>query len=680
MPKEDTRARESLLEELEDLQRRLARLEESSGERARAQAELRAAHDQLQATLDALPDLLFEIDREGRILDFRAPHPERLFAPPEEFMGKRVDEVLPVEAAHVTREAIGEAIETGRSRGRTYSLEIDGEELWFELSLAVKGDPRDADGRLVAVARDITGRRRAEEALRESEARYRQIVDNAITPIEFIGLDGRILLINEIGAENLGRTREELIGCSIYEILPDLADVTRERIERVIRTGSGVRHEDSIRLPGGIRWFLTSLEPVRDSRGAIGAIQIVSVEITENKRAEEERRELEAKLLQAQKLESLGLLAGGIAHDFNNLLLGVLGNADLALLTLSEVSPVRPRIEEIKKASLRAAELTRQMLAYSGRGSYVVREIDLTEVVDEMLHLLESSISKKVRLRVALERDLPAIEADPAQVQQIAMNLITNASEACGEGGGDVAITTGAMPCSGEYLAASYLTEPPEEGEYVFVEVSDTGCGMDEETRTRMFDPFFSTKFTGRGLGLAAVLGIVRSHRGALLVESEPGRGTTIRVLLPSLGRPARRPVEEEADRAEPWRGGGAILVVDDEEAVRETVRLLLERAGFEVLTAADGLEGLEIFRRRAQEIVCVLLDLTMPEMGGEEVLEALLEVCADARVILSSGYDPSEVVPRLAERQRVAFIQKPYRWRALRDGLRSILEVGSAP
>ncbi len=680
MPKEDTRARESLLEELEDLQRRLARLEESSGERARAQVELRAAHDQLQATLDALPDLLFEIDREGRILDFRAPHPERLYAPPEEFMGKRVDEVLPREAARVIREAIGEAIETGRSQGRTYSLEIGGEELWFELSLAVKGDPRDADGRLVAVARDITGRRRAEEALRESEARYRQIVDNAITPIEFLGLDGRILLINEIGAENLGRTREELIGRSIYEILPDLADVTRERIERVIRTGSGVRHEDPIRLPGGIRWFLTSLEPVRDSRGAIGAIQIVSVEITESKRAEEERRELEAKLLQAQKLESLGLLAGGIAHDFNNLLLGVLGNADLALLTLSDVSPVRPRIEEIKKASLRAAELTRQMLAYSGRGSYVVGEIDLTEVMDEMLHLLESSISKKVRLRVALERDLPAIEADPAQVQQIAMNLITNASEACGEGGGDVAITTGAMPCSGEYLAASYLTEPPEEGEYVFVQVSDTGCGMDEETRARMFDPFFSTKFTGRGLGLAAVLGIVRSHKGALLVESEPGRGTTLRVLLPSLGRPARRSVEEEVGRAEPWRGSGAILVVDDEEVVRETVRLLLERAGFEVLTAADGLEGLEIFRRRAQEIVCVLLDLTMPEMGGEEVLEALLEVRADARVILSSGYDHSEVVPRLAERQRVAFIQKPYRWSALRDGLRSILEVGSAP
>jgi len=405
------------------------------------------------------------------------------------------------------------------------------------------------------------------------------------------------------------------------------------------------------------------------------AYALHGIELAEQRdRQEEKRRQLEAKIEQAQKLESLGILAGGIAHDFNNLLMVMLGNADLALRDLSEVAPARPSVDEIKTAAVRASELTKQMLAYAGKGRFVVEALDLNELIEEMGHLLGVSISKKVVLRYEFADNLPAVEADATQMRQVVMNLITNASEAIGDRSGAISIATGVMEAGREYLGGTYLDEDLPEGYYVFMEVADTGCGMDEKTRSKVFDPFFSTKFTGRGLGLAAVLGIVRGHGGAIKVYSELGKGTTFKVLLPCSERPPQAAPAEGAEPAETRRDSGLLLVADDEEGVRTIAKRMLEGAGFTVLTAGDGRECVDVFRERADEIAAVLLDMTMPHMDGEETFRELRQIRPDVRVILTSGYNEQEATSRFTGKGLAGFIQKPYRYDDLLAKLREIL------
>jgi signal transduction histidine kinase/CheY-like chemotaxis protein len=402
------------------------------------------------------------------------------------------------------------------------------------------------------------------------------------------------------------------------------------------------------------------------------AVQATVLDITEKKRAEEELRRLEAQFQQTQKLESLGVLAGGIAHDFNNLLLGVLGNADLALMDLSPIHPARSSVEEIVKAARRAAELSRQMLAYSGKGKFVVANMDLSELVHEMGHLLESSISKNAHISYRLADRLPAVEGDITQIRQVVMNLIINASEALGDNPGIIRVTTDSMECSREYLSKTYLDECQPEGRYVYLEVSDSGCGMDRETLERIFDPFFTTKFMGRGLGLAALLGIVRGHQGAIVVESEPGQGTTLRILFPaskSVSPPAP-PLEESPPV---WSGSGVILLVDDERTVLRTGERMLERAGFTVLTAESGRAGLDLFEKQPDRIRCVILDLTMPDLDGEETFSRIRAIDRDVPVILSSGYSREDIESRFEKGDLAGFIQKPYQWEEL---LRRVAEA----
>ena len=386
----------------------------------------------------------------------------------------------------------------------------------------------------------------------------------------------------------------------------------------------------------------------------------------ERKLAEEERERLEAQIRHAQKLESLGVLAGGIAHDFNNLLTGVLGNVELALMQVPESSPAHESLREARASTERAADLSRQMLAYSGKGSFVIEPVDLNELVTEIGNLLEVSVSKNVALSYDLARELPPVVADRTQLHQVVMNLITNASDSIGDGGGVVTLRTGRLWCDRAYLSETYLDDNLDEGEYLYLEVSDTGCGMDADTLQRIFDPFFTTKFTGRGLGLASALGIVRGHRGAIKVSSSPGSGTTFTVLLP-VGRSAPH-VEEAARRPGADEGdvGGKVLLVDDEDAVREIGMRLLEQAGFEVVGAADGREAVDYYREHANEIACVLLDLTMPRMGGEETFKELRRIREDVRVVLSSGFSEQEVVGKFDGDGIVGFVQKPYRFEKL--------------
>jgi PAS domain S-box-containing protein len=385
----------------------------------------------------------------------------------------------------------------------------------------------------------------------------------------------------------------------------------------------------------------------------------------ERKWGEDEREKLEAQIQHAQKLESLGVLAGGIAHDFNNLLTGILGNADLTLMSLTEGSQAHQSVREIKRTAERAADLSRQMLAYSGRGSFLIETIDLNDVVREMGNLLEVSISKRAVLTYELATDLPPVVADTTQIRQVIMNLITNASDAVGDSDGLIRIRTGVRDCDRVYLAETYLDDQLPEGKYVYLEVEDTGCGMDESTLQRIFDPFFTTKFTGRGLGLAAALGIVRGHRGAVEVKSDVGQGTLFRVLFPMSDQPVKRAAPDAPARAE--RGtGGTVLLVDDEQAIRDVAGRMLEQAGFTVLRAADGTEAVSLFGDRKDEIGCVLLDLTMPRMGGEETFRELKGIRPDVRVVVSSGYSEQEVAQRFAGEDVAGFVQKPYLYATL--------------
>jgi len=401
----------------------------------------------------------------------------------------------------------------------------------------------------------------------------------------------------------------------------------------------------------------------------------LAAEIEQRKQAEQQRRHLEEQVRHAQKLESLGVLAGGIAHDFNNLLMVILGNAALALDGLPANAPHREPITEIEKASRRAADLCGQMLAYSGKGAFRIELTDLSELVEEMAHMLEISISKKAALRYEFGRGLPAIAVDATQVRQVVLNLITNASEAIGERDGVIAIKTRVVECDHEDLAGSYLNESLSAGTYVCLEVKDTGQGMDRVTRQRLFDPFFSTKFAGRGLGMAAVIGIIRGHEGAIKVRSEPGIGTTIQALFPAAARPDRS-LEATSISDDVCDGGttGTVLLVDDEAAVRRVGARMLETLGYVVVTASDGIEALSALTAARDEIVCVLLDLTMPHLDGEETCRELRNIRADIPVIVSSGYNAQDVTQRFAGLNQVEFIQKPYSIAALGSVLREML------
>jgi PAS domain S-box-containing protein len=388
-------------------------------------------------------------------------------------------------------------------------------------------------------------------------------------------------------------------------------------------------------------------------------------------REESARREAQASDARArhvQKLESIGVLAGGIAHDFNNLLHVVLGNADLARLHLPTDSPAREHLDEVVRATQRAAELTQQLLAYSGRGAVETRHLNLSDEVREMATLLRTAISKQATLVWELATDLPAISADPTQVRQIVMNLITNGSDALGDNPGTITLRTG-------------RAEDPRAGsdahDFVFLEVTDSGCGMDTGTLQRIFDPFFSTKFSGRGLGLAAVMGIVESHHGHIRIRTAPGEGTTFRILFPAVSAGPERAVETRAPEAD-WRGRGTVLLAEDEEGVREVVGRMLERMGFHVVPADDGITALEALERSNHAVTAVLLDVSMPRMGGSETLHRIREARPDLPVILMSGYTEQEVASKLlnGDQGATGFLQKPF----LPEDLAAILRHISQP
>jgi len=549
------------------------------------------------------------------------------------------------------------------SDGRTYDLKLS--------------PRRNSDGAVIGVlgmALVVTERVRAEQEARVSEERFRRVFASNMIGLMFCRASGAITEANDAILQILGYTAADVEAGLLdwrKSTVPGHEAADERALEELLRDGVCSPYEKELFRKDGSRVpVLIGGAALREASGAGVAFML---DLSERKQSQEERERLHAQLLQVQKLESLGVLAGGIAHDFNNLLTAILGSASAAMLSLPKESPACPDLDNVISASRRAANLTRQLLAYSGKGHFEVRPIDLSTHVRELANLLETTISKKVQLRLELTQDLPSVAADIAQIQQVVMNLVINGAEAIGEQAGTVLVSTGVQEIDDFYVQSLFSSEDIVPGTYVYLEVHDTGCGMDDSTKTRIFDPFFSTKFTGRGLGLAAVLGIVRGHKGTIKVYSSLGRGSTFKVFFPASGAPAVAPRAESAA----FRGEGLALVIDDDQGVRDAGSRLLEHFGFRVLQAVNGRLGVQLFRQHVREVAVVLLDMTMPEMNGEEAFREIRAVRADVPVILSSGYNEMEATRGFSEKGLAGFLQKPFTSKELAHKLALALNPG---
>lgn len=479
-------------------------------------------------------------------------------------------------------------------------------------------------------------------------------------PVFIVDKDYKIIRANEGFFRTFNIEKERLNELHCYDILHNQAEPISicphsEILNKDMATSTELFMKDIN------KWFLITYAPLHQKGGIAGTIHILT-DITAQKSAEEEKIKIERQMLHTQKLESLGILAGGIAHDFNNLLMGILGNAELALLNKENLpQSVVQNVETIKKITEKAAHLTRQMLAYSGKGKFVIKEIDLNQFIRDIIDLIKVSISKKAVLSLNLNEKEPLIiNGDPGQIEQVILNLVINASEALEEKEGLITIMTGKQYCDSSYFKDTVdgNIRTFTEGEYVYFEVTDTGCGMDRETMNKIFEPFFTTKFTGRGLGLSAILGIVRGHGGAIRVYSEKGKGSSLKILLPA-GKATKKEAKD-ADITTSFKGI-KVLIVDDESVVRDVTKRMVEVLGGEILVARDGNEAIEIFSKHHGEIDLVLLDLTMPGLSGEEVFREIKKIKADVKVILMSGYNDEEIAQRLVGRGFAGFIQKPF-------------------
>jgi PAS domain S-box-containing protein len=628
----------------------------------------------LAAIVESSEDAIISKTLEGVILTWNAGAVRVYGYPAAEMIGRPMTLLLPADRADEEKEIL-ERIRRGERVEHFETIRQRKGGGLIDVSLTIS-PICDARGRVAGashVARDITDRKRLNDRLEQLAA----IVESSEDAIISKTLEGTILTWNSGAAQVYGYPAAEAIGQPMTVLLPE--DRAEEETQILARIGHGdrVEHFETVRRrkDGDLIDVSLTISPIRDHSGRIIGASHVARNITE-------RRHQEAQLRHSQKLESLGVLAGGVAHDFNNLLTGILGNTSLALEALSNDNPVAGMLRDVVGASERAAHLTRQLLAYAGKGHFVIEPVNLSVLTREISSLVRTSIPKNVQLRLELREDMPFIEADSSQLQQLVMNLVINGAEAIpADENGTVLVTTRVQNVDEHYLLNT-LGGPPElgAGTYVSLEVHDTGCGMDEATLAHIFDPFFTTKFTGRGLGLAAVQGIVRTHKGTMKIYSRPGRGATFQVLFPAT---EQKPDPKPAPALHLAARGELVLVIDDEPIIRRTAKSMLERYGYSVVLAEDGKEGVELFQVLGEKVALVLLDMTMPVMNGEEAFARLKSIDPNVKVVLSSGYSEVEAVRRFGGKGLAGFAQKPYSTAQLAEKVKSALvgmHAGGAP
>jgi two-component system cell cycle sensor histidine kinase/response regulator CckA len=561
------------------------------------------------------------------------------------------------------------AMESGRAQDSRWHLRKDGSRFWAN---GVMVGFRDESGNLAGlgkIVKDDTELKRSEELLQYQVNLADAISQNAAEALFLVDSEGRTTFANPTAQAMFGWTSEELVGQLLHEKLTcgssgvstDVEDLTQLQ---TLLTGETLRAQEGyfVHKDGHLVPITCSISPVKGDGKIEGAVLVVR-DLTEQRKAEEAERENEEALQQAQKLESIGVLAGGIAHDFNNLLTGIMGNAGLArrAIVSGRTEQAAVLLRDVLAASERAADLTRQLLAYAGKGRFVIQPVDLCRLVTEVSTLIRTSISKKITLVIDVPDDCILIEADRAQLQQLVMNLVINGGEAIGDQAGTLTVRIRTEHFTERRTRPRTEGFPISTGDYVRIEVTDTGAGMDTETRSRIFEPFFTTKFLGRGLGLSAALGIVRGHRGAISVRTEPGEGTTFTILLPVPREVRRERTSGHIHVEDETRGIGTILVADDEEGVRSLVASVLEDAGYTVELAVDGGEAVERLRQLGDRVRLVLLDLTMPILGGAEAAAELRRIQPQIPIIAMSGYGDIEVMQHFSQAGVDDFLPKPF-------------------
>ena len=649
----------------------LARLAADSIERVRAEEALSENRQRLVSIYDTVRDVIFDlaVEAEGqfRFVSVNAAFLKITGLSREAVVGKTVDQVIPEPSLTMVLGKYRRAIEQHTTVLWEETSDYPTGRLTGEVCVTPIFDNTGRCTRLVGSVHDITERKRAEAALRQSEARLLNAQrlaklgswerDEETGTTEFSDEMLRILGMPEYPPQTLAEF--------VNYVHPEDRERVWEGALRARSTGAQVAGEYRIvRADSEVRFVRSVLQAIRNGSGVVIRVAGATQDITDFKRAQEES-------FAHQKLESVGTLAGGIAHDFNNLLGGVLAQAELALAELDVGSSCKEELRAIREVAIRGSEIVRQLMIYAGKEREVIGGVDLSNIVEQMLALLKVSVSKHAVIVADLARDLPAIPASPAQLRQIVMNLITNASDAIGDRDGVIRVITTRVPLVGESAA---VAESLPEGDYLTLEVSDTGSGMSPETQSRVFDPFYTTKSAGHGLGLAVVSGIVRSLGGSIRIKSEPGKGSTFQVLLPcseSAGMATIYPVPIE-EAAIPCRDA-VVLIVEDEDPLRSAVAKMLRKTGFEVLEAANGSAAIDLLRANRSKVDVILLDMTIPGASSREVVAEAAQTTPEARVVLTSAYSEEISRPAIAASEIRGFIRKPFQFEELVQTLRNV-------
>ena len=641
-------------------------------EHKRAEEDLARSQSFLRTLVDSIPDLIWLKDPQGVYLSCN-PSFERFFGAREaQILGRTDEDFLGPELAAFFRDHDRKAMEAGcpQKNEEWLTFAEGGYEGLFE---TVKTPMVDREGRLVGVlgiSRDISERKRSEEALRESEARFRSYVENAPYGVFIADEQGRYLQVNQEACAMTGYGREELLDLSIPDLLaPEFRLKGLEVFEELLRTGQAYAELGYVTKEGQRRWWSVAGVKLSDTR-----FLAYARDITDRRRAEAEREKLQGQLLQSQKMESVGRLAGGVAHDYNNMLGVILGHAEMALAQTDPDHPLYGPLQEIQKAALRSADLTRQLLTFARKQAVVPRVLDLNGTVEGMLGILRRLLGEDIRLDWLPGENLWPLRMDPTQVDQVLANLCVNARDAI-EGVGRIVLETSNVQLRRDY-GPEGVAEP---GDYVLLSVSDDGCGMDPQTREHIFEPFFTTKPSGQGtgLGLATVYGVVTQNRGLVQVYSEPGQGTTFRIYLPR-----HQGEVPAADRSQPReedrlrRGGETLVLVEDEPAILRMGKAMLERLGYRVLAAASPREALDRVREESGPVHLLLTDVVMPGMNGRDLLREVRALVPEVRVLFMSGYTANVVSRRGVLEEGEPFLQKPFSMVELAAKVREVLDA----
>jgi PAS domain S-box-containing protein len=625
-------------------------------ELVKAEKKLNENQERLMRVVNSVPIVLWEIDKNGIFTISEGLGLKILGLKPGQVVGLSIYDVYKDFPDLIA------SVESGLAGETEFDTLYIGEKA-FETNYIPRFDNKNSVIGLIGISFDVSERIRAEELLSKERKTLEVALESQNdTFFIFNPSTGKAVRWNEAFTTVSEYSNEEIAQQKAPESYYSHDDLlkAKEVMEKVLAGKKTRVTMDFITKSGSKIPFEYNVNMIESD--VENEVYLVSVgrDITERKIAEEEKLKLETRFQEAQKKESLSILAGGIAHDFNNLLTGILGNASLALMEISPVSPAKHSIQEIEESAIRAAELTKQMLAYSGKGQFVIKDFDLSELVSEMTRLVSSSISKKAHLNILVEKNLPAMCGDITQIRQIAMNIIINASEALENKSGTITIRTGVQIFDENNIGNFNDISPIELGEYVYMSVEDDGCGIDKDSLKKIFDPFYTTKFTGRGLGLAATQGAIEGHKGAIEIKSRLGIGTKFTVYFPQNGTYVDGE-EKQSRKIKVSDHSELILVVDDEPAVLSLAKRTLELAGHTVITATDGVECIKVYEENRDEISLVLLDLKMPNLSGEEAFREIKKINPDAIVVLSSGYSEDQAKDNFRGLGLSGFIQKPY-------------------